>query len=141
MQPMFRIYPGSLGLHLPHCESLFLIGISSMNHKPAEYQLHFPINSNFHESGQESTWQKENRAPFLLGELTPKSSPPLPYSSLSQSKSTPKWCPAVMGAEIGEQERVPGMYRGRVKSFQEQTAWVSSPNIEVKLMVMLSGPR
>ena len=30
MQPKFKIYPGSLGLHLSHSGSLDLLGISSM---------------------------------------------------------------------------------------------------------------
>ena len=41
------------------------------------------------------------------------------------------------GAGTGEQERKPGMYASGVKSLQEHTAQVSSPNTEMKLTVTL----
>ena len=46
-----------------------------------------------------------------------------------------------MGAGTGEQEREPGIYTGGVKSIHEHTAQVSSPSTEMKLKVILSGPR
>ena len=55
----------------------------------------------------------------------------------SQSNPTPKRCPGVSGAGTGEQERKPGMYASGVKSLQEHTAQVSSPNTEMKLTVIL----
>ena len=55
----------------------------------------------------------------------------------SQSNPTPKRCPGVSGARTGEQERKPGMYTSGVKSLHEHTAQVSSPNTELKLMVIL----
>ena len=44
-------------------------------------------------------------------------------------------------AGTGEQEMEPGMYTGGVKSIHEHTAQVSSPSTEMKLKVILSGPR
>ena len=41
------------------------------------------------------------------------------------------------GAGTGEQEREPGIYTGGVKSIHEHTAWVSFPNTEMKLTVIL----
>ena len=60
-----------------------------------------------------------------------------PNNSFSQSNPTPKGCPGMMGAGTGEQEREPGIYTGGVKSIHEHTAWVSFPNTEMKLTVIL----
>ena len=46
-----------------------------------------------------------------------------------------------MGAGTSEPEREPGMYTGGMKSLHQHTAQVSSPNTEMKLKVILSGPR
>ena len=42
-----------------------------------------------------------------------------------------------MGTGTGEQEREPGLYTGGVKSIHEHTAWVSFPNTEMKLTMIL----
>ena len=57
----------------------------------------------------------------------------------SQSNPTPKKCPGVSGAGTGEQERKPEMYTIGVKSLHEHTTQVSSPNTEIKLMVILTA--
>ena len=40
-------------------------------------------------------------------------------------------------AGIGEQETKPGMYTVRMRSIHEHAAWVSSPNTEMKLTIIL----
>ena len=94
--------------------------------------LHFPVDSNFQESGQQRTWWKENRAPLLLGRLTPVS-----HKAASQSNPTPKRCPGVSGAGTGEQKRKPEIYTSGVKWLHEHTALVSPTNTEMKLTVIL----
>ena len=59
------------------------------------------------------------------------------HTAASPSNPTSKRCPGVSGAGTGEQERKPGMYASGVKSLQEHTAQVSSPNTEMKLTVIL----
>ena len=60
-----------------------------------------------------------------------------PANSLSQSNPTPKGCPGVMEAGTGEQDREPDIYTSGLKSLHEHAAWVSSPNTEMKLTVIL----
>ena len=87
---------------------------------------------------RDSTWNGGKRIKphfCCAGSLPHPLSPP--NNSFSQSNPTPKGCPGVMGARTGEQEREPGIYTGGVKSIHEHTAWVSFPNTEMKLTVIL----
>lgn len=59
------------------------------------------------------------------------------HRAASPSNPTSKRCPGVSGAGTDEQERKPGMYASGVKSLQEHTTQVSSPNTEMKLTVIL----
>ena len=69
------------------------------------------------------------------GSLPPPSSHPPPQTTTSLNQIQHQR--DVLECQVLGQEREPGIYTGEVKSIHEHTAWVSFPNTEMKLTVIL----